>query len=299
MHKTNHLKLDAKLLKLFITVYETQSVSRAAIKLGQNQSSVSHALDRLRVITGDALFVRAGRGITPTDRANRLIPQAREILKSMQAFTTTQAYDPCVDTGSFTILANDYEIQTVLSSLIVKLRQRAPNISIQIKPAPSKVNIATALREERADIALCPALQGLEHDLMQQTLFEDKDRCFFDSGCRDAPNTLNKFCKAAHAMLVLGSIRKSEIDIELSRLNKSRQIAVECSSFTSIATVIRGSDLIATMPSKLSNTLFFGLASCTPPVKLEAFQISQIWHARNHQSARHQWLRRIIKNSMN
>ena len=68
MNRIDHLDLDGKSLTTFLTVLEEMSVSRAAERLGVTQSAVSHALDKLRTILDDPLFVRVGRGIEPTAR---------------------------------------------------------------------------------------------------------------------------------------------------------------------------------------------------------------------------------------
>ena len=61
--------LDARLLQLLVAVVEAGSITGAAQALGVTQSAVSHQLDKLRAITGDALFVKSGRGIVATARA--------------------------------------------------------------------------------------------------------------------------------------------------------------------------------------------------------------------------------------
>ncbi|MDZ4123041.1 MAG: LysR family transcriptional regulator, partial [Hydrogenophaga sp.] len=53
--------LDTRLLQLLVAVVEAGSITGAAQSLGVTQSAVSHQLDKLRRITGDALFVKSGR----------------------------------------------------------------------------------------------------------------------------------------------------------------------------------------------------------------------------------------------
>ena len=84
MSKFDWSDLDARLLQLLVTVVEAGSVTRAAQSLGVTQSAVSHQLDKLRSITGDALFVKSGRGIVATARAGELAVQARELLRQLQ-----------------------------------------------------------------------------------------------------------------------------------------------------------------------------------------------------------------------
>eukprot|EP01034_Spumella_vulgaris_P023529 gene23529-29753_t len=72
MSKFDGSQLDGHLLQLLLAVLETGSITAAAERLGVTQSAVSHLLDKLRAITGDPLFVKRGRGIVPTARAEAL-----------------------------------------------------------------------------------------------------------------------------------------------------------------------------------------------------------------------------------
>lgn len=63
---------DLNLVRVFLTVYKARSVSRAAVLLNVGQPAVSASLVRLRKRFGDPLFVRMGRGIVATDKAEKL-----------------------------------------------------------------------------------------------------------------------------------------------------------------------------------------------------------------------------------
>jgi len=64
-------KLDLDWLGIFVEIYKTQSVSRAAERLGIAQSTASMALNKLRRHFGDKLFCRTSRGMEPTPKARR------------------------------------------------------------------------------------------------------------------------------------------------------------------------------------------------------------------------------------
>lgn len=71
IHTMNAIELsgvDQNLLLVLAVLLEEASVTRAAARLGRTQSAVSHALDRLRTVLGDPLFVRSGRRLFPTPR---------------------------------------------------------------------------------------------------------------------------------------------------------------------------------------------------------------------------------------
>ncbi len=109
MSQPDHLDLDGRLLQLLVTVLDTGSVTAAAQRLGVTQSAVSHGLERLRAIVGDALFVKAGRGIAPTERARALGIQARELLAGLQRLAEPERFDPASLRGEITIAANDLQ----------------------------------------------------------------------------------------------------------------------------------------------------------------------------------------------
>ena len=62
--KPAHLfdKIDLQLLRTLHTLLIDRSVSKAALRLGQQQPAVSTALRRLRELTGDPILVRSGTG---------------------------------------------------------------------------------------------------------------------------------------------------------------------------------------------------------------------------------------------
>lgn len=72
--------LDSTLLRTFVTVIETGSVSAAAMVLHRTQAAVSMALRRLEEEVGQRLLERSPRGVTPTAAGSVLLPYAHELL---------------------------------------------------------------------------------------------------------------------------------------------------------------------------------------------------------------------------
>ena len=59
-------KFDLNLLVIFECIYQHLSISKAAETLYITPSAVSQSLQRLRTQFNDPLFIRSGKGITPT-----------------------------------------------------------------------------------------------------------------------------------------------------------------------------------------------------------------------------------------
>jgi DNA-binding transcriptional LysR family regulator len=73
-------KLDLEWLNVFIEIYKTQSVSRAAQALGMEQASASVVLNKLRRHFDDPLFCRTLAGMAPTPRAQNIYPDLLEAI---------------------------------------------------------------------------------------------------------------------------------------------------------------------------------------------------------------------------
>ena len=295
MSETDYSALDGRLLQVFLSVYDSESVSDAARRLEVNQSTISHSLTRLRKIVGDELFVRSGRGIAPTERAHVIADQARNLLVEMKRFTDPVEYEPLTDDASFTIAASDFEVATALSPLFLALRQEAPDLTLRIVRPTSQTDVTQLLRDDVVDLALAPTLDSNESDLFQNVLLDDQDLCFYDETVCEAPVTLDQYCAAPHGVVVTGDIRKTEIDAGLAEFRRTRKIVLEAPSFGALAEMMRGTNTIATLPSLLQQSSFRGFASIEPPLPLAPFTISQIWHRRYAKSQRHKWLRNLIK----
>jgi len=76
---------DLNLIRVFLTIYRECSVSRAAEQLNVGQPAVSASLSRLRQRFGDRLFIRMGRGVVATEKADVLASQLMPVMKQIEA----------------------------------------------------------------------------------------------------------------------------------------------------------------------------------------------------------------------
>jgi len=71
--------LDSDLLRHFLAVAKTGSVTRAAEVVGRTQSAVSMQIRRLEEVLGGAVFERLPRGVALTQMGRELLPYAERI----------------------------------------------------------------------------------------------------------------------------------------------------------------------------------------------------------------------------
>lgn len=283
--------LDARLLKLLVAVVEAGSITGAAQALGVTQSAVSHQLDKLRAITGDPLFVKSGRGIVATARANALALQAHELLRQLQAFAQTGAFDPMRWKGTVTIAANDFQREVLLPSLAGHLREQAPGLALRV--IPSDVPSLDMLREGVCDLAISPRPpEG--SDIVQRRLFEDRYLVYYDASERAAPASLAEYLRADHITVVYEPRRTLHLDRTLESQGLHRRFAVMVPGFGALPAFLRGSPLLATAPALLAERFMAGFATCEVPTPCPALPMYLIWHRRHHDDAAHRWLRDLI-----
>jgi hypothetical protein len=85
---------DLNLLIVFDAVMQERSVTRAGNRIGLSQPAMSHALNRLRYMLKDELFVRTPEGMVPTPRAEMLAAPLRNALNEMQLALEPATFDP-------------------------------------------------------------------------------------------------------------------------------------------------------------------------------------------------------------
>ena len=287
MSNIDYLDLSGRILHQFVVVLEENSVTRAASRLNVSQSAISHSMDRLRKITGDALFVRAGQGITPTKRAIALGEQIRPILVSFQHLAAAPIFVPAKLSGTIVIGTSDMSRELLVPPLARILRRQAPDVDLQI--IDSSANAAEMLRKDKCQIIITPgAPEGTE--FIQKKIFEDPWVCFRDPST-SPPKTMKQYLARDHVKVVFGENDKTMVDEKLDKLGYQRKTKLRVSSFSALSSLMRGTELIITLPSLARKNMMQGFEYSPIPFEFAPLTFKLVWHLRNNQSPTHQWLR--------
>lgn len=292
MRNHDWLDLDARLLRLLVAVVDTGSVTAAAQRLGVTQSAVSHLMDKLRGITGDALFTKSGRGIVATARALTLAERARELLGDLERFAQSETFDPARWQTTFTIAANDFQRDTLLPALMQRLHGQAPGVTLRV--IASDVPTPEMLRQQQCQLIISPRPpEGT--DIVQKRLFADRYRVFYDPEVREAPKSRKDYLAAGHVTVLYAPQRPLDLDQHLLSKGIERRFRVMVPGFAGLPAFIQGTELLATVPGLLRQHLMRGLADAEVPVPCPTLPMYMIWHLRHQQDAAHRWLRAQIE----
>ena len=123
---------DLNLVRTFVLLHETLSVTRTAEYLGVRQPTVSHSLARLRRLFDDPLFTREGRTLVPTRAARRLYAPLRDALQNVdQALSRTRHFDPATSDANFTVAMSPLGEIRFLPSVLELLATEAPGVRVE------------------------------------------------------------------------------------------------------------------------------------------------------------------------
>ncbi|MCP1510824.1 DNA-binding transcriptional LysR family regulator [Pseudomonas rhodesiae] len=280
MSQMNIAQVDLNLLKTFEALHDESSASRAALRLGVTQSAISAGLRRLRDVYGDPLFVRTGRGLAPTLRANQLKPVISEALdRCRQSLAMVDPVHPQYQGRSVVVgLSDDFEI-AYGRRLMVQIAQRLPQLRVIFRQTHSQI-VAGALLDRTLDLAITAGgfAQGR---LSRQVLGEGDYRCLVDAGSL-APGqetiSLEQFVSREHVLVSSGGFI-GITDEGLAAQGLSRHVCASTSHFAALPFLLKGSQAVATIPGHAAQAIaqMTGLRVLRCPLALPRYPVELGW----------------------
>src|ERR1700688_2922816 len=168
----NLRSVDLNLLVVFDTLMAERNVTRAAARNGLSQPAVSKALNRLRYLFDDPLFVLRDRAMEPTARARALAGPIRGALADIsRTLTLPDAFDPATVRATVKIATIDLYHTNLLPALIRHLRRHAPGVDLQVR-ANDCYRLHERLAAGEIDIAFAP-LGTRSSELAAEPLWND------------------------------------------------------------------------------------------------------------------------------
>lgn len=285
--------LDLNLLKALDALLDEGSVTRAAQRLSLTQPAVSGMLTRLRDYFGDPLFVRTSHGMVPTLRASELSVPVKQILTDIAILLKPMQFDPMTAELTYTLVATDYALKAVVVPLIAALKQHAPRIRIAVRSVDSE-RMYQQLSRGEVDLALVTP-QTTPDDLHGRALYQEEYVCVARSHhplAAASEMTLEQFCEQEHILVSTEGRFMGVTDEALAELSLTRRVGVSVNSFLVIPDILRSTDMIAVVPSRMV-PVDSDLAIIPLPLNVPGFTKSMAWHERTHRDPAHQWIRAL------
>ncbi len=317
MPEIHFTALDLNLLRVFDALAEERSVTRAGARLGLTQSAVSHALNRLRHILQDELFVRGPEGMRPTARAQEIAPRLRQGLHQLQLALTPSAFLPAATRRRFTIAAGPYVGTLLMPGVMRRIRQEAPAAEVRLRAIDD--GLGDDLQAGRTDLAIGAFGQGAR-SFARETLFGETSVWVLRAdhpAANDGPLTLRTLAGIPH--VILASAREEQavdgqvsggglerrviwddggaLDGALAREGLSRTIALTVQDAQSALAVARDTDMAALAPRRMAAAFAqaYGLVVFEPPYASPPIQIEALWRRDLTESRPLEWLKACLR----
>lgn len=292
--------VDLNLLLVFHQLLMERRVSRVAEKLGLSQPAISNALNRLRRLLGDELFLRTSKGMEPTPYAIQLAePIAYALSTIHNSLNQRASFDPATSERRFTAGMTDIGEIYFLPKLMDALARVAPHVSVSTV-RNTAVNLRDEMEAGHVDIAM-GLLPQLKSGFFQRRLFRQRYVCMFREGhALDKPQiTLKQFSDAEHVVVVAAGTGHSMVDESIEGKGIHRNVKLTVPHFVAVGHILSTSDMIATVPERYARECVkpFGLKYVTHPVMLPEIGINVFWHAKYHKEPGNQWLRGVVFDS--
>ncbi len=287
---------DLNLLVTLDALLTEANVTRAAQRLHLSQSAVSGQLARLRQLFDDPLLLPAdnGRGMTPTTRALDLAGPVRAALDQLAGIVRGQpAFDPATAQRTFQIAASDLSTAVLglpLAGLLA--RHAGPGVRLAFRMTDG-ARIASQLQEGEVDL-LIGSERMVPENMRARLLFEER---FVMVQRKDHPRgtetlDLDGYCALRHVLVsTSGGSLHGFMDEHLHALGRTRNVVLSVQSFALVPGLLRQSDHVATVPSRLAALHADVLDSFGLPFEGRGFSLYAAWHPRFHDDQALAWLR--------
>ncbi|AKJ68769.1 LysR family transcriptional regulator [Pandoraea thiooxydans] len=292
-------QIDAYLLRVLQILLTEQSVSRAALKLGQSQPAISNSLRRLREITGDAILVRGKSGMVATERGRELLAYATDALAAIDRIThPTTEFSPHSTSRVFQLGAPDYLDAVFLPKIAEVLRREAPQAKLIVHPINAGFDYVGALENGTLDVVIGNWLEP-PPQLHMSRLFDDEVVCMLGNHHPLANKgiSLKHYLELPHlAPTPYVSERHSFIDGCLAERGLRRHIQMTMPYFGLVPYVLMRTDLVFTTGRQFAQhyARYLPIRVVASPFAFPPMRFYQLWHERTHAAPEITWLRRRI-----
>ncbi|KJK03267.1 LysR family transcriptional regulator [Pseudomonas sp. BGr12] len=294
MNRNDLRKVDLNLLIVFETLMHERSVTRAAEKLFLGQPAISAALARLRGLFDDPLFVRTGRSMEPTARAQEIFGHLSPALDSIStALSRAADFDPATSKAVFRIgLSDDVEFG-LLPPLLRRLRSEAPGITLVVRRA-NYLLMPQLLSSGEISVGVSYT-DELPANAKRKTLRRSTWKILRADSIPGAL-TLDDYCARPHALVSYAGDLDGFVDQTLAEMDRKRQVVLAVPQFVGLAQLLAGTDIIATVPEyvALALTAAGGLRAEEPPFPTRLAELSMVWRGAQDQDPAERWLRSRI-----
>lgn len=291
MNRNDLRRADINLLVVFETMMHERNVTRVSEKLFLGQPTVSAALARLRLMFDDPLFIRAGRVMEPTSRAQEIFSNLSPALDGIAAaLSRCRAFDPATSDATFHIGLSDDVEYALLPDLLHRLRIEAPGTTWVVRRA-DQWQMCQLLANGEITIGISHTLE-LPANARRKALRPIRPM-LLRADARPGELTLDEFCRRPHAVVSSMGHVSDDSDRALSQMERQRRVVLSVPQFSALPVLLARSEMIAIVPDYVARAMAqtTGLRAEPAPIRLPERELSMVWRGTSHNDPGERWLR--------
>ena len=277
----NIKNFDLNLLVVFRALFEEKNVTRASKKIGITQPAMSNALNRLRYLVKDDLFVRGPKGMRPTPRANELSLPINAALNNLELSLSSINFDPFTTKKSYRISISDDVAPLILPNLSKFLEKNSPQSTLIVR-SEQGIEAIKLLDNNEIDYAV-GRFETIPKRFGSKNLFSEKYVCIVKNNHKLASEnklSIEQYLESRHLRVAPVSANVSPIDRALSQLELERKIFIRIDLISLAPLFIKNTDLVLTLPSKTAQRMAknYNFTILEMPLDLEIRHTKLLWH---------------------
>lgn len=283
--------VDLNLLTVFDAVMQEQNITRAAHNLGMSQPAVSNAVARLKVMFNDELFMRQGRGISPTQRARQLFGPVRQALQLIRNELPAMSFQPETSTRMFKVSICSPSDMRFAPTVMNDIHQQAPHVQLHLD-AEFDTNLSQRLRFQDIDFVIDYA-RFEENGFCSTEVFRDELVVVTSKNHPRIKGEISPEQLLNESLAKLSKAHGQRCFSEQAYRDLPASAAYEGSSLSNLLYVVAQSDLVTVAPRWMAEN-----ASNSDQLQILAFPFEQkdicgylSWHESSEKDKGHVWLR--------
>ncbi len=293
----NIKNFDLNLLIVFKTLFEEKNVTKASKKIGITQPAMSNALNRLRYLVKDDLFIRGPRGMRPTPRAIDLSLPIQTALNNLELSLSSINFNPKTTKKLFRISMSDDVAPVILPNLVNFIKKNSPSSSLCIRSEQG--NEALKLLDNNEIDFAVGRFETVATRFGFSDLFTEQYVCILNKNhelCSEQKLSIDQYLEAKHLRVAPMDAPTHPIDRALSQLNFEREISVRIDLITLAPVILKNTDLILTLPSKTAQRMAknYGFTIVQLPIDLEKRKTKMVWHKELTNHPTFDWIKKQI-----
>jgi DNA-binding transcriptional LysR family regulator len=295
-------RLDLNLLRVFDVLMRERSVSLAAAQLHVTQPAVSNALNRLREVCDDKLFVRTRAGMEPTPAAVALHNPIREALRLVQAaLAEGLSFDPASSERCFTILTTDVGEAIFCPRLYRKLSVEAPRMTLRIMEAAHE-EYEKLLESGGADFAF--GYFHVSDSFCREYFASSKYVALLCSGYAGRLGISSGdvipyevYVRADHLDVTPRVVAEGPFAAALRHIAPFRRVALRVPHISGLSALIPETEQVAAVPQAAAVSLCANdkLSWALLPFEAPTTTLHIGWHKRHEGDRGHVWMRSLLR----